>query len=78
MRYGDDMAYDKNVKELVILRLKAVPSNLSISIGGHGEFTRDQLIEEVKKGSEVGEAAVRMELLFIRQMPQLAKRLSQH
>lgn len=71
------MSYDENVKELVILRLRAIPSDLTISIGGYGEFTRDQLIEEVEKGSKVGEAAVRMELLFIRKMPLISKRLSE-
>ena len=62
------MEYDKNVKELVKLRLMATPDNISVSLGGLGEFTRDQLIEEVEKGSPVGDAAIRMELNFIRKM----------
>ena len=71
------MPYDKNVRELVRLRLMSTPSNITISIGGFGEFTRDQLIEEVDKGSAAGDAAIRMELLFIRKMASMSKRISQ-
>ncbi len=71
------MIYDKSVKELVKLRLMSTPSNIKISIGSLGEFTRDQLIEEVEKGTPVGNAAIRMELLFIRKMPLISKRISE-
>lgn len=70
------MAYDKSVKDLVKLRLMSTPSNIKISIGGFGEFTRDQLIEEVEKGTDAGNAAIRMELLFIRKMASIPKRIS--
>lgn len=71
------MEYDRDVKDLIKLRLMSVPSNIKISIGGFGEFTKDQLIEEVEKGSSAGNAAIRMELLFIRKMPSIAKRISE-
>lgn len=71
------MIYDKSVKELVKLRLMSTPSNIKISIGSLGEFTRDQLIEEVEKGTPAGNTAIRMELLFIRKMPLISKRISE-
>lgn len=71
------MEYDDNVKELVILRLRAIPSNLKISIGNFGEFTKDELIREVEKESPAGRAAIRMELLFLREMPSISRRVSE-
>ena len=70
------MAYGKDVKELVKLRLMSTPSNIRISIGGFGEFTRDQLIEHVEKGTPAGNAAIRMELLFIQKMASIPRRIS--
>ena len=72
------MTYDENVKELVKLRLMSnTPSNIKISIGDFGEFNRDQLIKEIEKGTLVGDAAIRMELTFIRKMALISKRISE-
>lgn len=64
---------EKYLKKLVITRLNAVPPDVSFSIGQYGDFTRNQLIEEVEKGTEVGKAATEMELNFLRKLPLLAK-----
>lgn len=72
------MSYGEDVKELVKLRLMSTPSNIKISIGNFGEFSRDQLIKEVERGSAVGNAAIRMEIVFIRNMPLISKRISEH
>lgn len=71
------MSYSKDIKELVKLRLMSTPSNIKISIGRFGEFDRDQLIEEVEKGTPIGNAAIRIELLFIRKMSSISKRISE-
>lgn len=72
------MTYNESVKELVKLRLMSnPPSNIKISIGKFGEFTREQLVEEIEKGSPVGDAAIRMELIFLRKMASLSKRISE-
>jgi hypothetical protein len=71
------MMYDSDVRELVKLRLMSTPSNIRISIGSFGDFNRDQLIHEVEKGTAAGNAAVRMELTFIRNMPSISKRIAE-
>jgi hypothetical protein len=43
----------ESVKQLVIVRLAAMPSGYRISIGSQGSFTKDELIEHVKEGDEV-------------------------
>lgn len=55
------------------MRLNAVPQDVSFSIGKYGDYTRNQLIEEVEKGTEVGKAATEMELSFLRKLPKFAK-----
>ncbi len=59
------------IKRLVKERLHAMPPDVSFSVGNFGDYTRNQLIEEVDKGTEVGKAAIEMQLTFIRRMPTL-------
>ncbi|MBS3114099.1 hypothetical protein J4448_03280 [Candidatus Woesearchaeota archaeon] len=59
------------IKKLVKERLYAMPPDVSFSVGNFGDYTRNQLIEEVDKGTEVGKAAIEMQLIFIRKMPKL-------
>ena len=72
-----DMAYHKSIRGLVKIRLMNTPSNIKIPIGGFGEFSRDQLIEEVGRGTAAGNAAIRMELLFIRKMASISRRIQE-
>lgn len=71
------MKFDKDIRELAIIRLTQVPSNVSFSIGTYGGFTRNQLIEEIKNGTDVGNAAVEMEILFIQQMPIISRKIAE-
>jgi len=70
------MKYSEDVAKLVVARLSAIPPNLSFSIGSHGDFTARELIQEVKKKTEVGQATVEMQLTYIRKMPQLSALLT--
>lgn len=64
-------------KKLVKERLSAMPPEVSFSIGDFGNFTRDQLIDEVDKFSEVGKETIEMQLNFIRQMPKILAKIKQ-
>jgi len=59
------------IKRLVKERLYAMPPDVSFSIGHFGDYTRDQLIKEVEESTEVGKAAIEMQIDFIRKMPKL-------
>ena len=58
----------KEIIDLVVARLQNIPSNKEISIGSSGEFTKDQLIDHVKKDDEVGKKMVAIEMDFLRSM----------
>ena len=62
----EDIEY---LKKLVKERLASMPPDVSFSIGNFGDFTRDQLIEEVEEYTEVGKEAINMQINFIRKMP---------
>ena len=64
----EDIEY---LKKLVKERLAAMPPEVSFSIGSFGDFTRDQLIDEVEEYSEVGKETIEMQLNFIRKMPKI-------
>lgn len=68
------MEYDEDLKILVKKRLQAMPPEISFSVGKFGDFSRDELIQEVEKESEVGKDIMEMQLNFIRTMPILLKK----
>ena len=59
------------LKKLVKERLLAIPPEVSFSIGDYGDYTRDELIQQVEKESPVGKETIEMQINFIRKMPKL-------
>ncbi len=64
--------YGGEIRKIVMKRLQAIPPNVTFSVGEHGRYTRDELIKEVERGTSVGNAAVEMQLNFIRKMTTIA------
>lgn len=60
------MATDEEIKKIVIARLETLPPDKKISIGSSGEFTRDEIIERVEKGDEIGKKMIQVEMEFLR------------
>ena len=56
----------EDLKELIIARLEVMPPTYKLSIGNEGTFTTTQLIERVKKGDQIGNEIIRMQLNFIK------------
>jgi len=58
---------DKRLQELVIARIEAQMSpNLKLSIGNGGSLDKDQIIEHIEKGDEIGMQIVQSHLNFIK------------
>lgn len=64
----EDIEY---LKKLVKERLLSLPPEVSFSIGDYGNFTRNELINEVEQYSKVGKAAIEMQINFIKKMPKI-------
>ena len=58
--------FDEEEKELVILRIETTPSNLRLSIGGGKSMTKEEMIEHVKNGDEIGKQIIKAHLNFLR------------
>ena len=56
----------EDLKDLVIARLDVLSPHKKIYIGSAGEFTKDELIECVKKGDRIGQKIAEIELAFLR------------
>ncbi len=52
-------------KDITIARLRVLPSSRRIAIGNYGSFTKDQLIDEVEKNSEIGKKVVQIQMTFL-------------
>ena len=57
---------DEEVRKLVIARLSVLSSDTIISLGSKGSFTRDQLVESVEKGDNIGEKLAEIQMEWLR------------
>ena len=55
----------QDIKELVIIRLETMPSDKRISMQS-GEFSKEELIEHVKKEDKIGKKIIEVEMEFLR------------
>lgn len=62
--YNDDV--NDEIKELVITRIEATPSDLRLSMGGGKTMTKEEMIEHVKKEDDIGKQIIRNHISFIR------------
>lgn len=58
---------EQEIKKLVLVRLESMPSNISISIGGR-DYTKEELINEVKEGTAFGKMIIEVQLAYLRAM----------
>ena len=63
-----ELEKDEEIKQLVIERLKAIPSDKEISIGNEGAFSVEELIEGVKKNDRVGQKVIEIQMEFLRSL----------
>lgn len=68
MSKKDEEKYDEEIKEIVIHRLLALPENIRISVGSKGKFNKEELIERVKKGDEIGKLIIKIQLNYLRSL----------
>ncbi len=63
---------DQDIVNLVVARLKTIPSNANLSVGNNKEpMSVDVLIEEVKKQSDIGKKLIESQLFFLRSLQNL-------
>lgn len=63
---------EQEIKQLVIERLRTLPSEKAVSIGSEGSFTKEELIRRVGAGDQLGKKVEEMEIEFLRAMKNIA------
>ena len=66
-----DKKTEEEIKELIIARLQAIPSNVGISVGSEGDYKRDELIEHVKKDDAIGKKIIEIDLSYLKTLKDL-------
>ncbi|MDE1767102.1 MAG: hypothetical protein KGI27_12650 [Thaumarchaeota archaeon] len=56
----------KEIKELVIARLEVMPSNMKVSIGSYGTFSKEDLKKHVEEEDAVGKKVIEVQMAFLR------------
>ena len=59
---------EKYLKELIIARIEATSGNFKLMIGGQEEMTKEDLIKNVREGSQVGKEVIKAQLEFLKDM----------
>jgi hypothetical protein len=54
------------IRDLVLARLDVMPSNVKVSIGSYGTFSKDDLKGHVEKGDEIGKKVMEVQMAFLR------------
>lgn len=66
MKEKENIEANEEIKELVITRIEATPSNLRLSIGGGKGMTKDEVISHVKNEDKIGKQIIKMHLSFLK------------
>ena len=57
---------NEDIKEIVIMRIETMPSDLKLSIGNGKSLTKEEMIEHVKTGDEIGKQIIDSQLSFMK------------
>lgn len=69
---NNSIELNQDIINLVIARLKTIPPNANLSVGGDKEpMSTEVLIEEVKNQTEIGKKLVESQLFFLRSLQNL-------
>ena len=62
----DKTSTDDEIRKLVVARLKVLSQDTMISIGSDGDFTRDELINHVENGDDIGKKIAEVQMKWLR------------
>lgn len=66
IKKNSDNNTEKDIKKLVIERLKASSDELEVIVGDLGDYSKEDLIKSVEKGDELGKEVIEMEMSYLK------------
>jgi hypothetical protein len=64
----EEKKINSDIKDLVKMRLNAIPKGFSISVGSQGNFTVEDLIKHIEDDDEIGKSMVEIDMEFLRDL----------
>lgn len=68
---GLDKATKKEIIDLVVARLNTMPADACLSIGGQGDFSVRELIQDVEQTNDIGLSVIKTQMDFLRSLKDL-------
>lgn len=59
---------NKDIKDIVLERLKTFPSGKKISIGSYGSFSKQEIIGHVKKNDKLGKMVTKVHVEYLKSL----------
>ncbi|PIU34859.1 hypothetical protein COT03_01785 [Candidatus Shapirobacteria bacterium CG07_land_8_20_14_0_80_39_18] len=59
---------NREIRQLIIERIKTLSPGRKISIGKEGDFSKEELIKHIQKGDKIGEKITKVQLSYLRSM----------
>lgn len=63
---SEEKEIKEELKEIVIMRIEAIPSNLKLAIGNNKSLTKEEMIKHVKDGDFIGEQIINSHISFMK------------
>lgn len=62
------MPNEEEIKELVIARIESTPKNVGVSFGGSEKMTKEELVNHVRQGDEIGKKVIEIQMKFLQSL----------
>lgn len=59
---------DEDVKRLVLARIELMPSDVSISIGSDGEFSKKEMVKHIQENTAIGKKIAEIHLGYLQSL----------
>ena len=66
MNENKETEKEEEIKKLVLTRIGIMPPNYKLSVGDEGTFNKEELINHIKKGDDIGMQIINMQMSFIK------------
>ena len=63
---SEELEIREELKEIVIMRIEAIPSNLKLSIGDDKTLTKEEMIKHVKEEDSIGMQIINSHVSFMK------------
>lgn len=64
----DKISSDEEIRNIVVERIKVLPSGKRISIGAEGSYSKEELVDHIQNQDKIGQTIIQAQIEFLRSM----------